>query len=164
LVVVDQHAAHEAVLTEQLLAGREPVALSSPVRLDLTPREAELLAGHLVLFSDVGLEVEPFGGNSFVVRSLPGALAGQEVPLLLAELLEELVSNRDLDPEALREKLAEKAACWAAIKAGDLLTLDQQQALLDDLLAAWSPSVCPHGRPVLFALPVEEMERRFLRR
>jgi DNA mismatch repair protein MutL len=164
LVVVDQHAAHEAVLTEQLLAGHEPVALSPPARLDLTPREAELLTGHLVLLSDLGLEVEPFGGNSFLLRSLPGALVGQEVPLLLAELLEELASNQDLDPDALREKLAEKAACRAAIKAGDLLSIDQQQTLLDDLLAAWSPSVCPHGRPVLFALPVEEMERRLLRR
>ena len=55
-------------------------------------------------------------------------------------------------------------ACRAAIKAGDSLTRDQLQALLDDLLAAWSPSVCPHGRPVLFSLTVEEMERRFLRR
>lgn len=164
LVIVDQHAAHEAVLTEQLLAGREPVALPTPVRLDLTSREAELLAGHLILLSDLGLQLEPFGGNSFVLRSLPEALTGQEVPSLLAELLEELASNRDLDPDALREKLAEKAACRAAIKAGDSLARDQQQALLDDLLAAWSPSVCPHGRPVLFALTVEEMERRFLRR
>jgi DNA mismatch repair protein MutL len=64
----------------------------------------------------------------------------------------------------MREKLAQKAACRTAVKAGDLLTPAQQQDLLDDLLAAWSPSVCPHGRPVLFALTVEEMERRFMRR
>jgi DNA mismatch repair protein MutL len=60
--------------------------------------------------------------------------------------------------------MAAKAACRAAVKAGDMLAPDQQQALLDDLLAVWSPSVCPHGRPALFTLTVEEMERRFLRR
>jgi DNA mismatch repair protein MutL len=164
LIVVDQHAAHEAVITEQLLASSRSVPLSSPVRLDLPLREVELLSANMGLLSDLGFEVEPFGGNSFVVRALPKPLLEQDVPALLAELLEELATSRTLRPEAVREKLAEKAACWTAVKAGDLLTPGQQQDLLDDLLAAWSPSVCPHGRPVLFALTVEEMERRFLRR
>jgi DNA mismatch repair protein MutL len=169
LVIVDQHAAHEAVLTERILAGGKPVSLVVPVRLDLTSREAELLAAHLGLFTDLGLEVEPFGGNSFLARALPGALTEQDgspkdVPSLFAELLEELAANRGLDPDALRERLAAKVACWTAVKAGDMLRPDQQQALLDDLLAVWSPSVCPHGRPALFTLTVEEMERRFLRR
>lgn len=164
LLVVDQHAAHEAVLAGQLLSGSRSIPLAPPVRVELTAREAELLVAHLSVLADLGLEVEPFGGHSFLVRALPEPLKGQEVPSLLAELLEELVAGRDLDPEAVREKLAGKAACRAAVKAGDLLTADQQQALLDHLLAAWSPSVCPHGRPTFFALTAEEMERRFLRR
>ena len=164
LIVVDQHAAHEAVIAERLLAGSPSVPLSPLVRLDLTLREAELLIAHLSLLSDLGFEVEPFGGNSFVVRALPKPLFEQDASALLAALLEELAAGRTLRPEAMREKLAQKAACRTAVKAGDLLTPAQQQDLLDDLLAAWSPSVCPHGRPVLFALTVEEMERRFLRR
>jgi DNA mismatch repair protein MutL len=169
LVVVDQHAAHEAVLTEQLLAGSQALPLSPPVRLDLAQREAELLAAHLDTFQDLGLEIESFGGDSFLVRSLPERLAQDgpplpDVPSLLAELLEELAATHGLDPEALREKLAAKAACRAAVKAGDLLSPERQQALLDGLVAAWSPSVCPHGRPAFFVLSVEEMERRFLRR
>jgi DNA mismatch repair protein MutL len=168
LVVVDQHAAHEAILTEQLLAGGAPVPLSPPVRLELTPQEAERLAAYAGTFEDLGLDVEPFGGNSFLVRTLPEALAraevaAQEVPALLAALLEELAASRGLEPEAVRERLAQKAACRTAVKAGDFLEPAQQQALLDELLAAWSPSVCPHGRPALFVLSVEEMERRFLR-
>jgi len=123
-----------------------------------------VLAVHLGVLADLGLEAEPFGGSSFLVRALPEPLIGQDVPSLLSKLLEELAANRDLDSDALRVKLAAKAACQAAVKAGDLLTTDQQQILLDDLQATWSPSVCPHGRPVLFALSVEEMERRFLRR
>lgn len=164
LVVVDQHAAHEAVLTERLLAGGAPVTLSPVVRLDLTPREGELLAVHQGLLLDLGIEVEPFGGNSFLVRGMPKSLGELDTPSLMAELLEELAANRGLEPDALRERLAGKAACRAAVKAGDPLTSGEQQSLLDDLLDAWSPSVCPHGRPVLFALTVEEMERRFLRR
>lgn len=164
LLIVDQHAAHEAILTVQLMISRRPAPLWQGVRLDLAPHEAELLAAHLGSFAELGLEIEPFGGNSFLVRTLPEPLVGQDVPTLLDELLEELAARRSLEPDTPYEKLAQKAACWAAFKAGDLLTPDQQQALLDDLLAAWSPSVCPHGRPILFALTVEEMERRFLRR
>jgi DNA mismatch repair protein MutL len=164
LIIVDQHAADEAVITERLLSSSDALPLSPPIRLDLTAREAELLTMHLGTLSDLGIEMEPFGGNSFVARALPAPLLGKDAPALLAELVEELSTSRTLQPEAVREKLAEKAACWAAIKAGDLLTPDQQQGLLDDLQATWSPSVCPHGRPVLFALSVEEMERRFLRR
>ena len=164
LVVVDQHAAHEAVLTERLLAGGELVCLSPAVRLDLTPREGEVLMAHRGLLSDLGFDVEPFGGNSFMVLGMPEPLAEQDAPSLIAELLEELAAKGGLEPDALRERLAGKAACRAAVKAGDVLTPEEQQELLDALLAAWSPSVCPHGRPVLFALTVEEMERRFLRR
>jgi DNA mismatch repair protein MutL len=164
LVIIDQHAAHEAVLTERLLAGAESAQVSPPVRLDLPPRDAELLTAHLDPLADLGLEIEPFGGHSFLVRALPEPLAGQDVPALLDDLLAELAAGRDLAPDVLGEKLAMKAACRAAVKAGDWLSPVQQQALLDDLLAAWSPSTCPHGRPALFRLTVEEMERRFLRR
>jgi DNA mismatch repair protein MutL len=164
LVVVDQHAAHEAILAGRLMAGSMPIPLAPPVRLDLTSRETEVLAAHLGVLADLGLEAEPFGGNSFLVRALPEPLIGQDVPSLLSGLLEELVANRGFESGALHGRLAEKAACQAAVKAGDLLTPDQQQALLDDLQSTWSPSVCPHGRPVFFALSIEEMERRFLRR
>jgi hypothetical protein len=164
LIVVDQHAAHEALLTERLLAGEKAIRMSPPARLDLMLREAELLAAHLSTLADLGLEVEPFGGNSFLLRALPASLTGQDPPVLLDDLLAELAAGRALDPDALREKLAMKAACRAAVKAGDWLSLEQQQALLDELLAAWSPATCPHGRPALFRLTVEEIERRFLRR
>jgi DNA mismatch repair protein MutL len=169
LVILDQHAAHEAVLAERLLSGEGTVMLSSPLRLDLSPREAELLMAHVGLFADLGLQVEPFGGYSFLVRGLPAPLGMaqeglQDVPALLAELLDELAAGRNLASDALLEQLANTVACRAAVKAGDVLTHDQQQALLDDLLASWSPSTCPHGRPVFFALSIEEMERRFLRR
>jgi DNA mismatch repair protein MutL len=70
----------------------------------------------------------------------------------------------DLESDALRDKLASKLACVSALKAGDALTLEQQQTLLDDLLQIYSPATCPHGRPTFVYVTLEELERRFLRR
>jgi DNA mismatch repair protein MutL len=164
LVVVDQHAAHEQVLYERLSAAADPRPLPSPVLTRLTTREAETLRPALDLLADMGFEIEPFGGNSFLVRAVPAPIADQPPAELLGVLVEELARLRDRDVEAVREGLAVKAACTAAVKAGDYLTPAGQQALLDDLLRTWSPASCPHGRPAFITLSREELERRFLRR
>ena len=164
LLVVDQHAAHEQVLFERLAGTGERQPLSPPLRVELTAREAELLEPFLVQLADLGFELEPFGGHAFLLRSIPAPLADQEPRALLEALLDELPACRRLDPEAVRERLAMKAACTAAVKAGDILTLEQMRALLRDLEAAWSPATCPHGRPAFVLLTVEELERRFMRR
>ena len=114
--------------------------------------------------ADLGFELEPFGGHAFLLRSIPAPLADQEPRALLEALLDELPACRRLDPEAVRERLAMKAACTAAVKAGDILTMEQMRVLLRDLEAAWSPATCPHGRPAFVLLTVEELERRFMRR
>jgi DNA mismatch repair protein MutL len=164
LLVVDQHAAHEQVLFERIAGGTERRALSPPAQVAVTAREAELLEPYLRLLADLGIELEPFGGNTFLVRGVPAPLAGQDPQALLDDLLEELAHCRRLEPEAARERLAMKAACTAAIKAGDVLTMAQMQALLDDLMTTWSPATCPHGRPAFVLLTLEELERRFMRR
>ena len=91
-------------------------------------------------------------------------MADQSPAELLTVLIEELGHLRDRDLDAIREGLAIKAACTAAVKAGDHLSPDEQQALLDDLMRTWSPATCPHGRPAFVTLTKEELERRFLRR
>jgi DNA mismatch repair protein MutL len=166
LVVVDQHAAHEQVLYEQVAAGAPPHPLSAPHRLSLTAQEAARLRPALPILSELGFDIEPFGGDDFILRALPAPIAQALAPtdLLLPALLTALEQLRDRDPESLREALAMKAACTAAVKAGDHLALDEQQALLDDLMRAWSPATCPHGRPAFITLTQEELERRFLRR
>jgi DNA mismatch repair protein MutL len=164
LIVVDQHAAHEQVLFERLVGVGGGQPLIPPLRVELTAREAALLDPFLGYLADLGLEVEPFGGHAFLLRSVPAPLADQDPRALLEALLDELPACRRLDPEAVRERLAMKAACTAAVKAGDILTLEQMRALLSDLEAAWSPATCPHGRPAFVLLTVEELERRFMRR
>jgi DNA mismatch repair protein MutL len=164
LVVVDQHAAHEQVLFERLSASAASQPMPAPVRVDLTTREAEALRPALLLLADLGFEIEPFGGYSFLVRALPAPVADQSPAELLTVLVQELQRLRDRDADTLREGLVTKAACTAAVKAGDPLTPDEQQRLLDDLMRTWSPATCPHGRPAFFTLTQEELERRFLRR
>jgi len=164
LVVVDQHGAHEQVLFERLLGGEGGCPLSPPARIELTAREAELLGPYSTALADLGMEVESFGGRAFLIRSLPAPLAGGDPRALLEAVLEELPACRRLEPEGVRERLAMKMACTAAVKAGDVLTTEQMQALLDELTTAWSPATCPHGRPAFVLLTVEELERRFMRR
>jgi len=164
LLIVDQHAAHEQVLFERLLGVGERERLHPPLRVELTAREAELLEPFLGHLADLGLEIEPFGGHSFLLRTVPAPLVDQEPQALLDALLDELPRCRRLDPEVVRERLAMKAACTAAIKAGDVLTIEQMRVLLCSLEAAWSPATCPHGRPAFVLLTVEELERRFMRR
>jgi len=164
LAVIDQHAAHEQVLFETLLHGGQRADLEPPARLELTPREAERLTASLNLLTDLGLEIEPFGKKSFLLRSLPPALIHVPPLELVTALLIELERDWHLDEERLRERIVAKAACAAAVKAGDHLSMETMQDLVDDLLAVWSPATCPHGRPAFITLSVEELERRFLRR
>lgn len=133
------------------------------VQVQVTAREAELLNAHLEEYRTLGIDIEPFGENTFRVNALP-TFATLDAREFLTALLEEHEHYCALDGDALRDKLAAKAACVCAIKAGDALTPEQQQALLDELLQAYAPATCPHGRPVFVTLRLEELERRFLRR
>jgi DNA mismatch repair protein MutL len=164
LVVIDQHAAQEQVIFETLLHGGQRADLEPPARLELTPVEAERLTSSLNLLADLGLEIEPFGKRTFLLRALPPALI-HILPIdLVTALLDELERDWHLDEDRLRERIAAKIACTAAIKAGDALKMDAMQDLVDDLLAVWSPATCPHGRTAFVTLSVQELERRFLRR
>ena len=164
LLVIDQHAAHEQVIFEGLLAGGESRALTPPVAWALTLREAELLSPFLPALGELGVEVEPFGGNTFLVRGLPAAVGRIDPRHLLDALLDELPGCRNLEPEVVRERLAAKTACTAAMKAGDILNEAEMRGLLGAFEAAWSPATCPHGRPAFILLTTEELERRFMRR
>lgn len=175
LVIIDQHAAHEQILYQQLQLSTGAQALSPPVQWQVTAREAEALAASLPLFSRLGFEIEPFGGQTFWVRALPAALAAHldrqvtyastpDARSLLTTLLEELQRHRRAADDERLDRLAQKAACASALKAGDALTMDQMQQLLAGLAEAWSPAVCPHGRPAFVTLSLEELERRFGRR
>jgi DNA mismatch repair protein MutL len=127
------------------------------------PQEAELVNEHLGEYRSLGIEIEPFGENTFRLMAIPEFIPVDGLELVTA-LVQEHERYHMLEGDELRDKLAAKAACISAIKAGDVLTPVQQQALLDELGRAYSPATCPHGRPVFVMLRLEELERRFLRR
>ena len=135
----------------------------SRMPIQLMPNEAELINAHLEEYRSLGIELEPFGVNTFRVTALPDVVKIDPAELVTA-LVQEHDQYRTLDGDALRDKLASKTACLSAIKAGDVLDRDQQQALLDELLRIYSPATCPHGRPTFVTLRLEEVERRLGRR
>ncbi len=162
LVIVDQHAAQEQVHYERLTEGggeKSPVSR----QIALMPQEAELLLAHVEEYQSIGVDIEPFGENTFRVTGVP-AFVRLDVTELITALVQEHARYRALEGDALRDKLAAKAACLSAIKAGDVLSAAQQQSLLDDLQRVYSPATCPHGRPVFVTLRLEELERRLGRR
>ena len=160
LAIADQHATHEQVLFEQLVGGGEHTTLSPPARLTLTPRETDTLQRIAPLLGDLGIEVEPFGSHTFLIRTLPSPLQGQDAAQLLTALIEEGALCRGNEDER-RDQLAMRAACQSAIKAGDPLTGEQMQRLLDELARSWSPATCPHGRPALVSISMQELAQRF---
>jgi len=170
LVIIDQHVAHERVLYEQFCAqrGSTPIPrqpLLNPEPLMLDRRSALLLQERLEELNRLGFELEPFGQDTYLVRSVPVALAGRNPLEVLRDIVDELVElsvSRRL-PVA-REQIWITTACKLAVKAGDPLNLPEMQKLIEDLARTQNPYLCPHGRPITLTLTWEELERRFKRR
>jgi len=171
LVLVDQHAAHERVLFERFLREAEDdrvqvQRLLFPVTVELANDESAVLSEEIGEFRRLGFEVEPFGGTAFRIDGVPAVLGEIEPTSCLRELLGEAREARSATAGVgeLRRKLVTSAACQAAIKVHHPLTHAGMTGLLDDLARTSSPTTCPHGRPVLFRIRLEEIERGFRRR
>ena len=170
-MLLDQHAAHERVIFERMLAEAEEnrvevQRLLFPLTLELAAHERILVEEECDEFRRLGVLVEPFGGSTVRLSGIP-ALAGEVNP---EELLRELIGEASkakaaaADVGQLRRRLVTSAACQAAIKVHHPLTRETMQALVDDVFRTVNPSTCPHGRPALFRLTTEEIERAFHRR
>jgi DNA mismatch repair protein MutL len=167
LYLVDQHAAHERVLYERFMAQRgdlESQRLLEPVTVELSAEQADLLEEQLPRLNELAFEVEPFGPNTFVMRAMPELLVGSDPEAALRVLVEDF--EEDETPlEAEREaKLIARVCKRAAVKAGQKLSPEEQEALLRDLEACESPRTCPHGRPTMVHLSIDLLERQFGRK
>jgi DNA mismatch repair protein MutL len=168
LVLVDQHAAHERVLYEQLIRRASPGQASQvllvPETVDLGFREAQALEALTPQMRELGLEVEPFGGGTVVVKSVPAILAGRELRPLLVEIAEAAAgSQTPSKPQQALDLCRQRAACHGAIRAGQALTFEQMQDLLRQLDACVNLSHCPHGRPTWLKWEMGMIERSFKR-
>jgi DNA mismatch repair protein MutL len=171
LVLVDQHAAHERVLFERYLADAEAnrvevQQLMFPITIELSPAEALAAEEEREEFARLGFRVEAFGGNTVRLEGVPAVGAKVDPEAFFRELLGEAAEAKSAatDVEALRRRLVTTAACHAAIKINHPLTQPAMQALLDDLYRVRNPTTCPHGRPAIFRLGIDEIERAFRRR
>jgi len=169
LLIVNQHRAHERVLMQQEIECRkkeklESQALTVPVTLNLSHREATCLGENLELLRQLGFDLEPFGRDAFLLRKVPLVLTGQDYEEALRDLLDELLSATGASPLARREEAVKAMlSCRAAIKAGDALTPAEIDRLLTDLQQTDNPYVCPHGQPIIVGISHHELDRKFER-
>jgi DNA mismatch repair protein MutL len=169
LILIDQHAAHERVLYDRLTrradASRQAAqALLVPETVDLGFSEAQALEALMPQLGELGLEVEPFGGGTVVVKAVPGFLSGREVRPLLTEIAEAAAgSESPANPQEALDFCRQRAACHGAIRAGQNLTSSQMQDLLRQLDECGNLSHCPHGRPTWLKWEMGVIERSFKR-
>ncbi len=166
--LIDQHAAHERIYYERFSAemGREEPKrqpLLMPIPLECSPGEAERVSAHLSLFREMGWELEPFGGSTFLIRSHPGWVSPGQEEEILRELIDWLKKEGAVRPERVRDAGAKLMACKAAIKANRHLRREEMSQLLVDLSHCDNPFTCPHGRPVMIHFSTRELEKLFKR-
>lgn len=168
LYIIDQHAAHEKVLFEKTfrsLKSREYTSqfISPPIILTLSMQEEELLKKHMDVFTRVGFEIEPFGGNEYAVRAVPDNLFSLAKKELLMEMLDGLSEDSGAaGPEAVYDRIA-SMSCKAAVKGNNRLSEQEADRLIDELLGLENPYACPHGRPTIISISKYEMEKKFKR-
>ncbi|MDZ7338029.1 MAG: DNA mismatch repair endonuclease MutL [candidate division KSB1 bacterium] len=167
LVIIDQHAAHERILFEQAmrnLGSSRPASqqLLFPQTVELSAEQYELLTEMLPFLEMLGFVIRSFGRQTVVVEGVPSGYRGGDEARLLIEVIDEYRENRRSGIE-MRESVARSYACHAAIRAGERLSVEAMHALIDQLFATENPYYCPHGRPTVVNLSLEELARRFQR-
>jgi DNA mismatch repair protein MutL len=169
LYLIDQHAAHERVLFEKLMAqyARKSIpsqALLNPEVVTLPPQAARLLLEQVPVLSRFGFEVEEFGPNTFRVKAMPILFTGSDPSAALRALVEDFEEDETPLQNEVEARLAARVCKRMAVKGGQALSSEEQRALLADLETCESPRTCPHGRPTMIHLSVDMLERQFGRR
>ena len=170
LFIIDQHAAHEKVLYERIMAGVKDKTYDSqmlmpPIVLTLTLSEQDILNEYKEEFEGIGYEFEPFGGNEISVRAVPANLYGLSEEMILKEFIDEFTSsfsNNARPSSSVMDKIA-SLSCKAAVKANHVFSLQEATTLIKELLTLEDPYHCPHGRPVIISMSRYELERKFKR-
>ncbi|PKL61315.1 MAG: DNA mismatch repair protein MutL [Methanomicrobiales archaeon HGW-Methanomicrobiales-2] len=167
LYLVDQHAAHERILYDQVVEQRDAGAgsqeLIMPVVLSLPPKDSAALRDAMPLLLGEGFVVEEFGRDTFAVRAVPAALGAIEGPETVRETIADLLNDTSRTTPDRRQAVTCIVACRGAVKAGAHLTHDQQKRLLAQLARTKTPWTCPHGRPTVVAFDKRKLDGIFRR-
>jgi DNA mismatch repair protein MutL len=168
LYLIDQHAAHERILFEQYIAQRKSTiaaqALLQPEIVHLPPSSARILNDQLDVLNRLGYQVEPFGPNTFQVRTIPALFSGMDPAMALNVIVEDFEEDETPLQSELDARIIARICKRAAIKAGQTLSLEEQRSMLIQLEKCASPRTCPHGRPTMIHLSVTLLERQFGRK
>jgi DNA mismatch repair protein MutL len=175
MIIMDQHAAHERILYDQLsrelapsevegsrVRSRQPLLI--PETIEINPKEIGVLEDNINYLKELGFELEEFGNSSYILRSVPSVAAKSSAKQLLLDLISELQTlGKSTQLEIKQENIRKLIACHGAIKAGDKLTQQEMNQLIRDLYRTENPLTCPHGRPTMVRLSEEELQKRFAR-
>jgi DNA mismatch repair protein MutL len=170
LVLVDQHAAHERILFEELRRRMEAQGVPSqrlllPQTFDLPPRDAEWIERNMLILQKMGIGIEAFGPNTFKIDSVPAFLNVSDPARFLREVIDGLKSaSNSSSPLRLGEDMIAKTVCRHAVKANDPLRYLEVEKLIRDLLECDLPYCCPHGRPTMIQISLSELEKKFGRK
>ena len=167
MFLIDQHAAHERVLYERFQTERAEARVSSqgllePLVVQPGPRQAALMQERLVSLKEFGFEIEPFGGDTYLVRAVPAILQGTDLAQTILDIADE-ADNRDR-VDSWQEMVTVNLACHGAAQAGQTLSMQQMRDLVRQLEETKLPRTCPHGRPTILHVSAEELQREFGRK
>jgi DNA mismatch repair protein MutL len=166
MYLIDQHAAHERVLFEEVCGARQRSTvhvqgLLEPALAELSARQEEALLAHRETLAEHGFELEPFGERAYRIGAIPAVLAGRDATQALGELLDAL-AEETAEPSA--DRVAATLACHAAVRAGQSLALEEMRELVRRLEQTEAPHTCPHGRPTTVHLSGSWLAQTFRRR
>ena len=164
LYLIDQHAAHERILYERVLAqwARQEVevqGLLEPITIELNPREEEILRANKDMLAQFGFDIEPFGDKSYLIRTIPALATRANLDEVMGAVLSDLDSKDEVT--SWEQKIAQSLACHSAIRAGQQLSNEEMLALIRQLEQANQPRTCPHGRPTMIQLTSYQLEKEF---
>jgi DNA mismatch repair protein MutL len=164
LYLIDQHAAHERVIFDKVLAQRsqqqiEVQGLLEPATIELSPGQEQILKSRAELLGQFGFSLEHFGDRSYLLRAVPAVMAGAN----LTEAVHSLLDALSADEEAAKREqtIAQSLACHGAIKAGQQLSFEEMRGLIRQLEETASPRTCPHGRPTMIYLSSKQLSKEF---
>jgi DNA mismatch repair protein MutL len=170
LVLVDQHAAHERILFEELRRRMEEQGVPTqrlliPQTFDLPPRDTDWIERNMSILQKMGIGIEAFGPNTFKIDSLPAFLNTSDPVRFMQRVIDDLKSSSaSSSPMRLGEEMIAKTVCRHAVKANDPLRFLEIEKLIQDLLACDLPYCCPHGRPTMIQISLTELEKKFGRK
>ena len=167
LVIIDQHVAHERVLYEEALSAFENTPLSAQTllfseELQFSPDEFSVLIEIIPYLKKLGFRIKENGQNKILLEAIPSDMSYGSEDKVIKDILDNYISNRK-NSSSFMEDIAASFACYSAVKAGDSLSIEEMQILVKNLFSTKHPYYCPHGRPIIMQLSLEELDKRFER-